>query len=267
MPKQTPVSNRWGALALGLGAVAGVLALLYPAADYVADNSPSWFVLAGIAVAVVARMFARTTGQRSVGLLVATVLLLPTACTLSLSHLLRAVGAIPFPVDPISACVSIGAAIALLSLWFFPNPLKPSRDLRIPVPAWVPIVGIAASLVYPILKTLWAFGIDFAAPAGSVGVIDATFTATVAVSLAAVPALVIAMRWWNRPAPRWVRPAALIGGLILLSLGVSGLSGVARGPAEDAATGLLVYGGWLIWGAAILATAGRLSPTFSVQRA
>lgn len=272
MLKQSPQSNRldprgsttsWGALVLG--AVAGIVALLHPAADYVTNISPSWFVLVGIAVAVVARMFARTTGQRSVALLVTTVLLLPTAFTLSLSHLFRAVGAIPFPVDPISACVSIGAAIALLSLWFVPNPLRPSRVLRIPVPAWVPLVGIAASLSYPILKTLWAFGVDFAAPAGTVGVIDATFVGTVAVALAAVPALIIAMRWWNRPAPRWTRPVALVGGLILLSLGVSGLWAVARSSAGDAATGLLVYGGWLVWGAAILATAGRLSPTLNVH--
>lgn len=246
--------------ALGLGAAAGVLALLHSAADYVTVNSPSWFVLAGIVVAVLARVFARTTGQRYAGLLIATALLLPTACTLLLLHLLRAVGAIPFPVDPISACVSLGAAIALFSLWFLPNPLRPARDLHVPVPAWMPLIGIAASLVYPTLKTLWAFGIDVAAPPDTVGVVDATFYITVAVSLAAVPALVIAMRWWNRPAPKWVRPVALIGGLLLLSLGVSGLWGVARSPADDPATGLLVYGGWLVWGITTLATAGRLSP-------
>lgn len=267
MLQQTSESNRvetrgstvsWAAL--GLGAAAGVLALLHSAADYVTVNSPSWFVLAGIVVAVLARVFARTTGQRYAGLLIATALLLPTACTLLLLHLLRAVGAIPFPVDPISACVSLGAAIALFSLWFLPNPLRPARDLHVPVPAWMPLIGIAASLVYPTLKTLWAFGIDVAAPPDTVGVVDATFYITVAVSLAAVPALVIAMRWWNRPAPKWVRPVALIGGLLLLSLGVSGLWGVARSPADDPATGLLVYGGWLVWGITTLATAGRLSP-------
>lgn len=267
MLKQAPEANRMrtgGAttswVTLGIGAVAGILALLHPAAGYVADNSPRWFVLAGIVAAVLARVFAGTMGQRYAGLLIATALLLPSACTLSLLHLLRAVGAIPFPVDPISACVSIGAAIALLGLWFLPNPLRPARDLRVPVPAWVPVIGIAASLVYPTLKTLWAFGIDIAAPPDTVEVVDATFVATVMVSLAAVPALLIAMRWWDRPAPRWMRPAALIGGLVLLSLGVSGLWGVAQSPAEDPATGLLVYGGWLIWGVATLATAGRLSP-------
>lgn len=274
MLKQAPESNRMGTrgaatswVTLGIGAVAGILALLHPAAGYVADNSPSWFVLAGIAVAVLARVRARTTGQHYAGLLTATALLLPTACTLSLLHVLRAVGAIPFPLDPISACVSIGAVISLLGLWFLPNPLRPARGMRVPVPAWVPVIGIAASLVYPTLKTLWALGIDIAAPPDTVGVVDATFTATVVIALAAVPALVIAMRWWDRPAPRWMRPAALIGGLVLLSLGVSGLWGVARNPVDDPATGLLVYGGWLIWGAATLATAGRLSPAASTRRA
>lgn len=94
----------------------------------------------------------------------------------------------------------------------------------------------------------------------------ATFIATVAVSLAAVPALVIAVRWWKRPALRCARPLALIGGL-LLPLGISSLWGVAGSPAEDAATGLLVCGVWLIWGAAVLATAGRISPALRVRRA
>ncbi|QIN28348.1 hypothetical protein [Brevibacterium luteolum] len=254
----TPQTSSW--LCLGVGAAAGTLAFFHPASDYVAHNSPRWFVLAGVAVAVIARLSARTMGQRHAGLLIATVLLLPSACTLLLLHVLRAVGAIPFPVDLISASVSIGAAIVLLSLWILPNPLRTPRDLRVPVPRWVPVVGIAASLVYPTLKTLWAFGIDVAAPPDTVGVVDATFYATVAVSLAAVPALLIAMRWWDRPAPRWMRPTALVGGLVLLSLGVSGLWGVAQSPAEDPATGLLVYGGWLIWGVATLATAGQLSP-------
>ena len=245
---------------LGIGATAGTLACFHSASDYVAENSPRWFVLAGVAVAITARLLARNTGQRYAGLLIATVLLLPSACTLLLLHLLRVVGAIPFPVDLISGSVSIGAAIMLLSLWFLPNPLRPSKDLRVMVPIWVPIAGIAASLVYPTLKTLWALGIDVAAPPGTVGVVDPTFYTTVAVSLIATPALALALRWWNCPSPTWMRPTALIGGLILLSLGMSGLWGVAKSPGEDAATGLLVYGGWFIWGTTILATAGRLSP-------
>ena len=264
-PQNRKLTSSW--VCLSIGAAAGTLAFLHSASDYVADNSPRWFVLTGVAVAVIARLSARTTGQRYAGLLIATVLLLPSACTLLLLHVLRAVGAIPFPVDLISASASIGAAIMLLSLWILPNPLRPPRDLRVSVPRWVSVVGITASLVYPTLKALWAFGTDVAAPPGTVGVVDATFTATVAVSLAAVPALPIAMRWWDRPAPRWMRSAALIGGLVLLSLGVSGLWGVARSPAGDPATGLLVYGGWLVWGTAILATAGRLSPTPSTRRA
>lgn len=247
-------------IALGCGAIAGVVALLHPAADYVADNSPNWFVPAGIAVAVASRMLARTTSQRYTGLLIATALLLPAACTLLLLHLLRLVGAIPLPLDPASAVVSVGAALALCSLWFLPNPLRPRRGLRLPVPGWVPVAGIAASLVYPTLKILWALGIDIAAPSDTVGVVDATFFATVAVSLAAAPALAIAMRWWDRPAPGWVRPVALAGGFVLVSLGVSGSWAVATGPGEGVATGLLVYGGWLLWGAAVLATAGRLAP-------
>lgn len=254
---------------LGLGAAAGVVALLHPAAGYVADGSPSGFVLAGVVVAVVFGRFARTTGPRYAGLLIATALLLPTACTLLVLHLLRTVGAIPFPVDPVSALVSVGAAVALASLWFVPGPLRARSDARIPVPEWVPLVGVAASLVYPAPKVLWALGVDIAAPPDTVGVVDATFFATVAISLAAAPALAVATRWWSRPAPAWARPAALVDGFLLVALGASGLWAVARDPA-GAATGLLVYGGWLVWGSAVLATAGRLSPengTASVGRA
>lgn len=259
MTRQHRASSVASWVSLGIGAASGVIALLHSAAGYVSDNSPSWFVIAGIIVAVLFRVLARTTGQRYTGLLLATVLLLPTACTLLVLHLLRLVGAIPFPVDLISMCVSVGAAIALFSLWFVPNPLAPRREARVPVPRWVPMIGIAASLVYPVLKILWATGIDVAAPPETVGVIDATFFSTVAISLAATPALAVAMRWWNRPAPAWVRPTALIGGFLLVALGASGLWAVAQDPS-GAATGLLVYGGWLLWGATVLATAGRLSP-------
>lgn len=246
-------------VSLGIGVASGVIALLHPAAGYVAENSPSWFVLAGIIVAVVFRVLARTTGQRYTGLLLATVLLLPAACTLLVLHLLRLVGAIPFPVDPISMCVSIGAAIALFCLWFIPNSLAPRREASVPVPMWVPMIGITASLVYPVLKILWALGVDVAAPPDTLGVVDTTFFATVVVSLAATPALAIALRWWNRPAPGWVRPFALIGGFLLVALGASGLWAVTQNPV-GAATGVLVYGGWLTWGAAVFAVAGRLSP-------
>ena len=132
--------------------------------------------LAGVAVAITARLLARNTGQRYAGRSSRRYCLLPSACTLLLLHLLRVVGAIPFPVDLISGSVSIGAAIMLLSLWFLPNPLRPSKDLRVMVPIWVPIANIAASLVYPTLKTLWALGIDVAAPPGTVGVVDPPFT-------------------------------------------------------------------------------------------
>jgi hypothetical protein len=250
-----PAIASWASL--GIGTVAGALALLHPAADYVADNSPSWFVPAGVVAAIGTRVLARTAGQRYVGLLLATGLLLPTACALLVLHLLRLVGAIPLPLDPISGLVSLGAAVALFSLWFVPGPLAPRRDARIPVPTWVPYIGIAASLLYPTLKILWALGVDLAAPPDTIGVIDATFVGTAGVSLVAVPALVIAMRWWNHSAPAWARPLALVGGFLLVALGTSGLWAVVQHPT-GAITGLLVYGGWLIWGGAVLATAGRL---------
>src|SRR5699024_12331940 len=94
---------------LGIGATAGTLACFHSASDYVADNSPRWFVLAGVAVAITARLLARNTGQRYAGLLIAKVLLLPSAYTLLLLHLLRVVGASPFPDDLIFDSFSLGA--------------------------------------------------------------------------------------------------------------------------------------------------------------
>lgn len=256
--RRIPAGETVSRLTLGIGAVAGVVALVHPAAGYVRDNAPDWFVLAGVGVAVVARVSARRPGGRYAGLLLATALLLPVAGTLLLLNLLRTAGAIPYPADPVSTWVSLGAAAALLGLWLVPNPLRPPQQHRLAVPVWVPVLGTVAALTYPVLKTLWAFGLGIAAPAGTVGVVDAVFVVTVVLALAAAPALAVALRWWNRPAPRWVRPVALVGGFLLVSLGTSGLWAVARGPAADVATGLLVYGGWLVWGAAVLATAGRL---------
>jgi hypothetical protein len=44
------------------------------------------------------------------------------------------------------------------------------------------------------------------------------FGAVSAVVSVVAAALVFALRWWDRPAPRWARPAALLGGMVLTSI-------------------------------------------------
>lgn len=245
-------------LSLVLCLAAGVLALIHHPYHYVERVGATWFVLAGAVVAVVALLAARTAAQRTVGLLLATMLLLPSGGALLIIHGLRLVGAIPMPLDVISAVVSVIAGITVIALWATPNPLRPKSGSRFAVPGWVAIIGIVASLAYPTFKVSWAIGSPWLAPAGAVGVIDATFVATTALSLAAVPALVIALSWWNRPAPRWARPAALTGGMVLSALGASGLWSVPQS-ADGVASGLIVYGSWLVWGLCTIATSGRLT--------
>lgn len=243
---------------------AGVLAMVHQPHDYVARMSPAWFVLAGAIVALVTLVAGRTAALRTTGLLIATVFLLPTGAALLIFHALRFTGAIPMPFDAVSAVVSVIAAVTLLALWVSPNPLRPERGTRLDVPRAVAITGIAASLVYPALKVSWALGSSWAAPPGAVGVVDATFVVTIALSIAAVPALAVALRWWDRPAPRWARPAALLGGMVLTSIGASGLWTTwtdffagRLGPGDEL-VGLLVYGGWLVWGLSTITVSRRL---------
>lgn len=195
---------------------------------------------------------------RLAGLLIATVLLLPSGSALLIIHGLRLVGAIRMPLDPVSAVVSLVAACTLAVLWAVPNPLRPTPGFRLDVPQWVAVTGIAASLIYPILKVSWALGSSWQAPAGTVGVIDATFVVTTALALAAAPPLVIALRWWDRPAPGWVRPVAFVGGMVRTSLGVAGLWS-AWLSSEDVVAGLATYGGWLVWGLCTITASGRLT--------
>ncbi|MGO1974249.1 MAG: hypothetical protein ACTH2Q_14940 [Propionibacteriaceae bacterium] len=255
----SPQVRRWVApLVLVLCVAAGVLAMEHQPYAYVARTGAPWFVLTGALVAISGLVVGRTAALRNAALLVATVFLLPAGGALLIIHGLRLVGAIPMPLDVVSAVISVVAAATLVVLWVAPSPLRPARGSRLAVPRWVAVTGALASLVYPALKVSWALGSSWVAPAGTVGVVDATFAVTTALSLVAAPPLVIALRWWNRPAPRWARPAALVGGMVLTALGASGLWSTWRS-ADEAVTGLFVYGGWLVWGLCTVTVSRRLT--------
>lgn len=239
--------------------VVGTGGLFLETADYVERLSPGWFVPAGAGLALVNLVAARTRFLRTSGLVIATVLLLPGAVAASVMHVLRMIDAIPLPVDPVSAVISVVAAATLISLWAAPSPLRPARDLSTDVPRWVAAAGIVASLIYPALKASWALGSAWVAPPHTVGVLDTTFWATTGVALVGAVPLIVVLARWDRPTPQWSRPVALLAGMTLSSIGAAGLWSARLDP-DQIATGLFVYGSWLAWGLAVIAVSRRLGP-------
>lgn len=85
------------------------------------------------------------------------------------------------------------------------------------------------------------------APRGVDHHIDATYVVPVGLALLGTSATLVALRWWERPAPRWARPAATVGGLTLIGLGMSGVNAtLTTATAEAPALGILVYGSWAL---------------------
>jgi len=243
---------------VGLAALVALVVLLTEdPPDYVERVTPGWQLLVGAVVAMLALWTRR--GWR-LWVLGATLLLLPSAALL-LFHLLRLVQLIPYPADLTWAAGSLAAVATLLTLWTWRNPLREDDGDPLDPPRGLVLAGVAAALCYPLVKTGWAAGIDWLAPGGVVGVVDAAYLVPVLAQLAATGATVYALRWWNAPAPRWAAPAALAGGLALSGLGQAGLySTWTRTDHEQGALlGVLVYGGWLVWGLATLVVAARVS--------
>ncbi|MFL4472885.1 hypothetical protein ACIPVK_02665 [Paeniglutamicibacter sp. MACA_103] len=239
----------------GLTAVMGAVLLVSGQPDYVDRFAPVWAPLVGGILVILASASVRFCKPLCV---LATVFLGPPAVAL-VFHLLRAVGAIPFPVDLFSMLVSLAATVTIIAAWLQWSPLRTGTGFPLETPRWIALLGITVALIYPGLKTLWVAGGTWLAPAGSHSV-DGAYLAPVALAVMGTAATAVALRWWRRDAPRWAHPTAAAGGLTLIGLGTAGLhSSLAHASDEGPLLGVLVYGGWLIWGLATLGVAARLS--------
>ncbi|MBV1779060.1 hypothetical protein KRR55_08045 [Paeniglutamicibacter sp. ABSL32-1] len=162
-------------------------------------------------------------------------------------------------MDLFSMLMSLAATATIIAAWVQWRPLRTVAGFPLETPKWVALLGIGVALVYPGLKTLWVAGGKWLAPEGSHAV-DGAYLAPVGLAVIGTAATVVALRWWRRDAPRWAHPTAAAGGLTLIGLGTAGLhSSLAHELAEGPLLGVLVYGGWLIWGLATLGVAARLS--------
>lgn len=244
----------WSAAATG---VAGLVLLVSGQSAYVDRIAPIWTPVLGSVLALVC---ATTVRHRRAAAVAATVFLLPAAIA-GIFHVMRALGAIPLPVDWLALVVSIGAVVTLWATWRLSHPLQGDDGLPLDTPRWVALVGVLAALAYPAIKTSWVAGSSWLAPRGVGHEVDAAYVVPVALALLGSAAMVVALRWWDRPSPRWAHHAAAAGGLALIGLGVSGVNATfTNSPPEGPALGVLVYGGWGLWGLATLAVAARLSP-------
>jgi hypothetical protein len=225
-------------------------------AAYVGRIAPTWTPVLG---AVLALVCATVVKHRKATCVAATVFLLPSAIA-GIFHLLRALGAIPLPVDWLALIVSICATLTVATAWKLCDPLRREDGLPLETPRWVAGVGVLAALIYPVLKTIWVAGLDWLAPEGVGHEVDAAYLVPVALALVGGSATMVALRWWDRPAPAWARNTAAAGGLALTGLGVSGMNATfTTTTAEGPVLGVVVYGSWTLWGLATLAVAGRLS--------
>lgn len=244
----------WSAAVTG---AAGLVLLTSGQSAYVDRIAPVWTPVLGSVLALVC---ATTVRHRRTAAVAATVFLLPSAIA-GIFHVLRALGAIPLPVDWLALAVSLGAAVTLWATWRLSHPLHGDDGLPLDTPRWVVGAGVIAALAYPAIKTSWVAGSSWLAPRGVGHDLDAAYAVPVALALMGSVAMVVALRWWDRPSPRWAHYAAAAGGLALIGLGVSGVNATfTSSPPEGPALGLLVYGGWGLWGLATLAVAARLSP-------
>ncbi|MEU6716242.1 hypothetical protein ABZ897_32665 [Nonomuraea sp. NPDC046802] len=238
----------------------GILMATTGSLEYVDRGMPAALVisagLATIAAGVVAGVMARA---RRVLALAALPLLLPITAQL-LFHGLRLTGLIPLPVDSLGLVASALAAMGVVALWIVAVSGR-SRAGGAAVPIWVVWVGVAASLLYPIMKVSWLLGSPWLAPAGTDGVLDGAFIVPVGVGLVAALSCLFATRWWNSPAPGWAPLAATLGGLLLTGIGLSGLMTAIRFPDTEltGGSGPLIYASWLVWGVCSIAISQRLS--------
>lgn len=250
-----------GALA-GLTATMGVVVIVVGQPDYVDRFAPVWAPLVGSVVVLLACAWGRF---RKLACVLATMFLGPPAVAL-VFHLLRAVGAIPYPMDTVSMAVSLAATATIIAAWLQWQPLRTAEGDPVATPRWVALLGMIVALVYPGIKTFWVAGGTWLAPAGA-HTADGTYLAPVALAALGTAATAVALRWWQRDAPRWAHPAAAAGGLTLVGLGTGGLhAALTRHEFEGPLLGVLIYGGWLLWGLATLAVAARLSHRRTVPR-
>ncbi|WP_309082044.1 hypothetical protein [Zhihengliuella sp.] len=240
-----------------LTAAAGIALAVQGQAAYADRISPVWAPLVG---ALLALMCVAATRRRRLWCIAATVFLLPPTMA-GVFHALRVLGAIPLPVDWLALVGSVGAALTLWAAWALCDPLRSGNGRPLQTPRWVALAGLCAALAYPVLKTLWLVGLDWLTPHGVSHRVDAAYAVPVALALLGGAATVVALRWWDAPAPTWAHPAAATGGLMLVGLGACGVNAtLTTATAEGPALGAVVYGSWLLWGLATLAVAARLSP-------
>jgi len=104
-------------LAMVVGVVAGVVNLVHQAPAYVPNVGPSWLMLTGATVTIITLIVAPPIRIRFVGLLAATLLLLPAGGVLLIVHGLSIFGLVSAPVDPVSLAISAAAASCLIAMW------------------------------------------------------------------------------------------------------------------------------------------------------
>lgn len=114
-------------LVMVAGVAAGVANVVHGAPGYAPNLGPSWLALTGGIVATVTLSVAPIVRIRLIGLVAASVLLLPTGGILLIVHGLSVSGVIPSPVDPVSVGISAGAASCLIGMWAAPQ-RRTSRD-------------------------------------------------------------------------------------------------------------------------------------------
>lgn len=158
-----------------LTAVLGAVLVVSGQPDYVDRFAPVWAPLVGGILVLLASASVRYCKPLCV---LATVFLGPPAVAL-VFHLLRAVGAIPFPMDLFSMLVSLAATATIIAAWVQWRPLRTAAGFPLETPKWVALLGITVALVYPGLKTLWVAGGKWLAPEGSHAV-DGAYLAPVA---------------------------------------------------------------------------------------
>lgn len=113
-------------LVMTAGVAAGLMNLVHSAPVYAPNVGPSWLALTGGIAAIVTLVVAPTVQTRLIGLVSATILLLPTGGILLVVHGLSIFGVIPSPVDPVSLAISAAAAAScLIAMW-----TAPKRALR-----------------------------------------------------------------------------------------------------------------------------------------
>jgi hypothetical protein len=234
-----------------------------------------------VAVALLGLSDRRSLSTAMTVLIGALVLATAWAITMLPFDLLRIVGLVPLPLSPwglVLRLLLLGAAAAALLPVLR---IRSAHQERCPachrvmpgpvdrLPRWPAVVAVVFSLVYPVLRVIWAMGGTFGTTGRPLDLDPAVAWGVVVVgaTLVAFTGLLLVGR-----GPRWARALFGLGGLVA-GLGLTVIGGLAatRAAAELASEGLqssgndelmtwtflLVYASWFVTGLAVLAASWR----------